>query len=752
MSNIQRQEPADLTNQKWLETGNYFSAENLADVLDTTYHLELEYITTLNFDGTNDYGLSTSNIGGVESFEFKMEGAFSIEKHTGDYFFTEITVTSTSILYRTRNNTGNYRYWSLSFSKALAGLNTIKVNVVDLSVSVNGVSEGTMTSTNSAGSNCDWNTISNSASIGRTFVNGSYGYREGKLCYLKAYNSSEALIGNWTVTSTSSSILEDTEGTNDISITGASLVGGFFSSGYRVSNPLSLNSITDVGSSNIKWTSTEPTSTDIKIYTAVSDSDTENPEIEENYYSKGIEYISWVTGYSLNSGIQSKESDHLYLEAWREDTGIGAGARTYVTGLKIDLTNINTLYVEWENIGDGSNYVAQNNKSWLRITSNSDGYSDTVGSLEKTGTFTKTVDSLDVSSFSGEYFISVQAQSFWSDTVAKIKVYNVYSDKLLYQEATNDASIPGITEGQDLTGKYLWVKQELSTIDTSETPRLSSLEVTVESSGYEIVLLKGEYTLTGQASSLLKTSYIETGTGNYALTGINASFKRSLRAVLEAGEYILTGINANIYKSYIFTCAVGAYTLTGIDVLLKRSFKIIADLGSYTLTGIDTLFKRTLKFITDTGNYILTGTEALFYSGYMMVCAVGNYTLTGIDATLRGAFRLVAEAGNYTLTGIDALFKRAYQLVCSVGTYTLTGIDAIIEKLYLLICSAGSFTLTGISATLTKLYTIVASAGSFVLSTTKVLWWKSWTKTTKPDSTTWTKTTKPDDTTWKDVR
>ena len=50
-----------------------------------------------------------------------------------------------------------------------------------------------------------------------------------------------------------------------------------------------------------------------------------------------------------------------------------------------------------------------------------------------------------------------------------------------YSEATDDSSIPSISADQDLTGKYLWTRAELSTSDTNETPRLTTLEYSVES-------------------------------------------------------------------------------------------------------------------------------------------------------------------------------------------------------------------------------------------------------------------------------
>jgi len=59
-----------------------------------------------------------------------------------------------------------------------------------------------------------------------------------------------------------------------------------------------------------------------------------------------------------------------------------------------------------------------------------------------------------------------------------------------YQEVINENSIPGISTGNDLTGKYLWVRQELSTEDTEITPRLTSLEISInretEKLGFEM--------------------------------------------------------------------------------------------------------------------------------------------------------------------------------------------------------------------------------------------------------------------------
>ena len=51
-----------------------------------------------------------------------------------------------------------------------------------------------------------------------------------------------------------------------------------------------------------------------------------------------------------------------------------------------------------------------------------------------------------------------------------------------YTEASNGASIPGIEKDDDLSGKTLWIKQELESADGQSNPKLTRLyyEITYE--------------------------------------------------------------------------------------------------------------------------------------------------------------------------------------------------------------------------------------------------------------------------------
>lgn len=71
--------------------------------------------------------------------------------------------------------------------------------------------------------------------------------------------------------------------------------------------------------------------------------------------------------------------------------------------------------------------------------------------------------------------------------------------------ATKGNPIPGITEDNDLTGKYLWVKQELITNNATHTPELESLELEI----------KGEAILAGKGEDAYQLSYYDENLRGY---------------------------------------------------------------------------------------------------------------------------------------------------------------------------------------------------------------------------------------------
>lgn len=90
-------------------------------------------------------------------------------------------------------------------------------------------------------------------------------------------------------------------------------------------------------------------------------------------YNEGEGEGDWVVGYTSSCGSTTKEETYLYLSA---NSGMSTEC-TYVTDNAIDLTDYNTLYVEWDTDDDDKH------------TSN-----------------------LDISSFDGEYYIRTHHYGF----------------------------------------------------------------------------------------------------------------------------------------------------------------------------------------------------------------------------------------------------------------------------------------------------------------------------------------------------
>jgi hypothetical protein len=139
------------------------------------------------------------------------------------------------------------------------------------------------------------------------------------------------------------------------------------------------------------------------------------------YYDSGIENVAWISGYTSGTGDLNKNSDHLYLYAANTNSN-----RTYVTEVAVNLTNIKTLYIDWENTGstDGSN-ISRFNVS----TSRDSGTATYNTRLSPAGgQFGRNVSSLDVSSLTGEYYIRVHATTLMEMSISEIKVYRIWGE------------------------------------------------------------------------------------------------------------------------------------------------------------------------------------------------------------------------------------------------------------------------------------------------------------------------------------
>ncbi|EGW39093.1 hypothetical protein [Desulfosporosinus sp. OT] len=116
-------------------------------------------------------------------------------------------------------------------------------------------------------------------------------------------------------------------------------------------------------------------------------------------YNHGIENLVWGTGYSTGTGVQSKETDHLHLEAVN-------GERAYVTPVKVDLSNITTLKADVA----VTRYSAVGNPTFYLIVSSNPAGSASVYDAMQSSLGLTGILALDVSALTGEYYVRIHAK------------------------------------------------------------------------------------------------------------------------------------------------------------------------------------------------------------------------------------------------------------------------------------------------------------------------------------------------------
>jgi hypothetical protein len=154
----------------------------------------------------------------------------------------------------------------------------------------------------------------------------------------------------------------------------------------------------------------------------------------------------WVNGYSEGDGSQYLYTDSMYLNA---DQVRGTAERTFVTDNPVDLTCINTIAIDWENIG----FNGENNRSYLVVSASSKfgRYNNNDKYLERIRPFTRRIDTLDVSTLTGTYYIRVHALDDGWDGRSTI---NVYSIELIESNFTSSPEEPIVLNGGFETGNF----------------------------------------------------------------------------------------------------------------------------------------------------------------------------------------------------------------------------------------------------------------------------------------------------------
>ncbi len=228
----------------------------------------------------------------------------------------------------------------------------------------------------------------------------------------------------------------------DLQTDGDNLVLAEELAGDRVSNALSLDEIKDVESSLIEWSSDEPTDTSIGISTAIN----EDPNTAPTNWTEATSGSS-IPGINVGDDLTGK-----YLWA-KQDLSTADSSFT---------PKLHSLTATIEEIGEDV-YVEDGYRIANAISL--DEIRDVESSLIEWNSAEPTNTTITVSTALNEDSNTAPAE---------------------WQEATNESSIPGITESDNLFGKYLWVKQELTTADIDITPEFHSSKVFIEEAGEEV--------------------------------------------------------------------------------------------------------------------------------------------------------------------------------------------------------------------------------------------------------------------------
>ncbi len=448
-----RKEPQNLTDGKWLEENQFFAKDNVVNTTDSGEHLELEKGNALDFDGENDYATVSDH----SSLNFDTTNIITIEcwimldSIDKGHIITKYAAVGNRSYLLYILDTGEIRFY-ISSSVFVESTTTLSSGVwyhiagvadgTNRKIFINGVEEDSALGSDIGESSADIHFCARADTQGDK-KNATL--KEARI-WKKARSESEInedkdkeidsnhtdwsdLVAYWKFDEGTGTTFSDSSGeNNDGNLQGSPTWVSSYTTfpfvngeGYRTSSPISLDSIKKVKSSNIKWTSTEPTDTDLKIYTAVSDSNTVEPNTEEEQTL----YLGGATGGTFTLGDGTTNTSAIAYDA---------------TALTIQ-TELETIY--------GSGLVS--------VVADTD--------------FTITFDiSVGVSDLEANF------TSLTGDTNPSLTL----DDAVDYAEATNDSTIPGISVDDDLTGKYLWVRQELSTEDSEETPRLTNLEYDVD--------------------------------------------------------------------------------------------------------------------------------------------------------------------------------------------------------------------------------------------------------------------------------
>lgn len=140
------------------------------------------------------------------------------------------------------------------------------------------------------------------------------------------------------------------------------------------------------------------------------------------YYNYGVENVAWSQGFGTGFDFVGKDADNLWVSVFSSTS-----YESWNTTQKVDLTNIDTLKVEWsaeKPAGSTNNPIA-----YLQVINNkSESWHTSVKQLSRSGVFSLTEDELDVSDLQGLYYIRIVNRPNATGDYSVVRTYKVWGE------------------------------------------------------------------------------------------------------------------------------------------------------------------------------------------------------------------------------------------------------------------------------------------------------------------------------------
>ncbi len=126
------------------------------------------------------------------------------------------------------------------------------------------------------------------------------------------------------------------------------------------------------------------------------------PDSNGYIYDEGAYESYWDTGTETGSGSLNKLTSSLYAKT--AGTTGGDDERSWTADVAVDLTNYSTLEIDWEGYTDNGMFY----NAFIHIDESQGTESNSAANLWTKGSaFSRTTETYDISSYSGDYHVSV---------------------------------------------------------------------------------------------------------------------------------------------------------------------------------------------------------------------------------------------------------------------------------------------------------------------------------------------------------